>query len=295
MLMLRMTGVGLFLLIAGAVGAQQTVEVTVPLDSANRHSGKSYSYPVLVLRSGERIPYARYRIANGLVEVHAPDGGFRTFDREELDLEATVRAGNADSAPELNRRRASNAHGSNTRTGLAAFAETATLGLPEPNQQPIQALEVDLSMANLIEIKPVTPNSHGSPSDRAPASEQRVTAEVEDELAALRIAQRRLSRGLKEVSTDCGGHTVGQGTSCSGGSVVARRHTATCQDAVRRARAEVPQLHDALARLRVQWRKSGMSLGELRSFMKRQGIEALDSELRETDADLAAWQRNTRD
>jgi hypothetical protein len=75
MFMLRTTGMGLFLLIAGALGAQQVVEVTVPLDSATRHSGKSYSYPVLVLRSGERIAYARYRIANGLVEVHAPDGG----------------------------------------------------------------------------------------------------------------------------------------------------------------------------------------------------------------------------
>ncbi|MEN8164568.1 MAG: hypothetical protein ABFS37_10600 [Acidobacteriota bacterium] len=294
MFVLRTMAFGLFLLITGALAAEERVTVTVPLDRTGRHFDRLESYPVLVLKSGERIRYARYKIVHDRVEVRSPDGGVRTFDREDLDFEATVRAGNAGRTPKTSRRQASGSRGSGPRTGLAAFAATATIEVPEPNQQD-QVLEVDLSKANLIEVKAAPPDLQDSAADRRPFPEKGPDRAVEAELPALSAAQRRLSSGLREVSSDCGGYTVGRGSSCGGGGVVARRYTAACQDAVRRARAEVPRVRDALTRLRVQCRKSGMNPGETRSFLNQQGLEGLEKELGAADAGLAGWQRDISD
>ena len=63
MVSLRMALVGTLLLVGGVLGAQQEkVEVTVGMGGPGRQSAPSFSYPVLVLRSGVEIPYARYTI-----------------------------------------------------------------------------------------------------------------------------------------------------------------------------------------------------------------------------------------
>ena len=181
-------------------------------------------------------------------------------------------------------------HRSNPRAGLSTIAKKTTVELPDPNEPP-RSLEIDLSKANVIEVKPSvsdTDDSSSTPGDQPEELKARVVAA---ELAALRSAQRRLSEGMEEVKADCSGHTVGRNGSCGRSGVVSRRYTASCQDALRRARAQIPRARDALARLRSKGRKSGMTPGEMRRFMKRQGIEALGLELSRTDAYVEALQR----
>jgi len=185
-------------------------------------------------------------------------------------------------------------HHSDPKAGLAAVAGKTSLKLPDPNQ-PTNRLEVDLSQANVIEVKPQGGVLDDTHSAEEQASETPASEAVAGELAQLRSARQRLAARLREVHADCSGYTTGRNASCGKSGVVSRKYTAPCQDAVTRARSEVAPVRNAFDRLRARCRKAGMTPGELRSFIRDQELNTLDAQLRATDAELEAWQRGTRD
>jgi len=226
---------------------------------------------VVVLKDGTRLePKTVRRRGTALVLAFA-DGRMESYDEQDVNLWASR------GVPATRRAVARRERPRRTEVGagsLTSFAAGSSLKLPDPNAAQL----ADAPARRLDDEEPEAKGkgrAKGERDEETPAAE---TGALRNDIRDLKDELRRLDAMLAEVRQDCSGNTTAT-ASCGRRSVVSKRHTAACQDAVRRADGKLAPLESRYADLWSSARRYGLEPGAVRSELARTGLDRFRDQL----------------
>ena len=230
---------------------------------------------MVVLKSGSRLEPRTVTRRAGTIILGFEDGHFESYSEEAVDLGAS--RGLPPSARGMSGRQGGPGGGARS---LGEIAACARIGLPDPNAAQLADAPASDAVAAGDASAPAAERVQGFEAAAAPD-----LGPLLADIRAVNTGLRELDALMAEMQEDCSGYTTAR-AGCPRGYVGSRRHTAACQDAVRRSLGHLPTLHEQYSALWNTARRSGLVPGEVRQALGRAGLDDLRGRLDDIRARL---------
>jgi len=236
----------------------------------------------VVLKDGTSLQAVSVIYAETEVRLRFADGHKEVYPVSEVDLEASK--GLARFQPNQPRRSSSG--------DLRSFAKKTSLKLPAENAQANSANAK--AGGGTLSIGSTSYENDGDSAKGDGAGQGDLPPELRADIQALANGWGGFDRALAEVERICTGYIQGK-ASCGGSSVVSKRNTAYCKDAIDRARPHLPGLESTHTRLWNSARHAGVSPGDVRAALRERGLLDFRNQIDRADSTLDAWHGNLVD